>query len=152
MKSICILFFALIMITSCKKESTVNNSTFQNGISYPDSVYFGNNLLNYPDSSILTEGINYELGTILENDASLYLIFTNCSDTTGLIPCWFLTHYTGWINGNYNPNYTQKIIASAGEKNSFLIQFLAFGKTGKCKLDFYENGNTITHTKHFCWH
>ncbi len=154
-----ILFFTWLTIISCKKDSNeeINTppETVQKGISYPDSIYYGKNILSFPDSTVFSEGTNYEMGAILEKDASLYFVMTNYPviDTlTGHETIWFHGNDTGWSVEIYNDSTdTQKFISSQTGKINSQINFLAFGQTGKCKIDFYENGKTITRTKYFTW-
>ena len=154
-----ILFFIIITILSCKKDATDPSNTpgtVQNGITYPDSVIYGKNILSYPDSTILLDGTEYEIGATLETNANLSLVITNYPELdslSGHTTIWFHTDEIGWTALDYNDvTKTQNYISSQKGNISGLIQFSAFGQTGKCKIDFYENGNTITKTKHFTWH
>jgi hypothetical protein len=154
-----ILFFAVIVIISCKKESNDPDTlpiTVHEGIAYPDSIYYGKNILSYPDSSVFLDGIDYEIGAVLENHANLSLVITNypaIDSASGHSTLWFYTNETGWSVGDYNDTTnTQKFISSQSGKIDSQIIFSAYGQIGKCKIDFYENGSTITRTKHFSWH
>jgi len=156
--------FALILLVeisligiSCKKstaQTTVPVATVQKGISYPDSIYYGKNILTLPDSTILSVTKNYDMGAVLEKDANLSLIITNLSanDTaTGHIPVWLYDNNTGWAAQNYTSNNTQKFISAQTGKIDLEINFDAYGKQGKCKIDFYENSTSITRTKYLKW-
>ena len=153
-----ILFLTTFAVISCKKKSDeqVTPVTLQKGITYPDSIYFGKNILSFPDSTTLSDGTNYEIGAVLEKDASLTLVITNypVMDTaSGHSTIWFYWNQTGWTVGDYNDTTnTQKFISTQTGMIDSQISFSAYGQTGKCKIDLYENGNTITRTKHFSWH
>ncbi len=153
-----ILFFSVLAIVACKKDlndQTGNSATLQRGITYPDSIYYGKNILSYPDSTVLQEAIDYEIGAILENDASLSLVITNYPEidtATGRYSVWFHSSESGWIVGDYNDtSNTQSYTATQTGKVGGKILFLAYGQTGSCKIDFYENGSIISRTKYFIW-
>ena len=87
----------------------------------------------------------------MENDASLYFIITNLSDSTsGPATMWLYTSETGLAVEAYNnTTKTQKFIASQTGKVAAIIGFE--GQAGRCKIDLYENGNGISRTKYFRW-
>jgi hypothetical protein len=150
----------LFTIYACKKESNNQTTpppvTVEKGISYPDSIYYGKNILSFPDSTVLIEYTDYEMGAVLEKDASLSLVITNypvIDTATGHVTDWGYSNPTGLVVTDYDTlNNTQKFISTQTGKIDLMISFLAYGHTGKCKIDFYENGNAITKTKHFTWH
>jgi hypothetical protein len=153
-----ILFLVTFAIISCKKKTDeqVTPVTLQKGITFPDSIYYGNNILSFPDSTMLSDGIDYEIGAILEKDANLSLVITNfpiVDSTSGNTTEWFYASPTGWAVGSYNSSTnTQNFTSTQTGKIDSQILFFAYGHTGRCKIDFYENGNSITKTKHFTWH
>jgi len=72
--------------------------------------------------------------------------------TSGHSTIWFHWNETGWSVTDYNDSTnTQTFVSSQRGKLTGQIQFAAFGQTAKCKIDFYDNGNVITKTKHFSW-
>jgi hypothetical protein len=148
-----ILFLSMLAVISCKKDSTT--AALSKGITYPDSVYYGKNILYFPDSTVLLDGQTYGLGASLQQDATLSLIFTNLSGTdsiTGHQPVWFYGNNTGWIANTYNTsNNTQKFTSAQKGKIDLQISFQSFGIHGRCKIDFYENSTGITHTKYLRW-
>lgn len=149
-----ILIFVALAFISCKKEVEQTNPVVQNGITYPDSIYYGKNILSFPDSTVLVDMADYELGASLEKDASLYLIITNYSDTltTMIRPVWYFSDESGWSVTNYNDlDSTQKFTASQTGKIDLKMFFMANSRVGRCKIDIYENGNAITRTKYFTW-
>jgi len=153
------LLLTLIISVSCKKKTTpatTTTTTTQKGITYPDSIYYGKNSLTLPDSTILADSKDYGFAAILEKDASLSIVITDLNTTpdtaTGHFPVWsYNISTTGWAVQNWTANNTQKFIASQTGKVDLAISFYAYGKTGKCKIDFYENSSTITRTKYLKW-
>jgi hypothetical protein len=147
-----IILLSLLSFFSCKKSD--DSEEAQTGIDYPATVFFGNNILSFPDSTVLTDGGDYEMGAVLEADASLYLVITNYSpsDSMSPPPAWFYSNEAGWAVDDYNDAAgTQKFIHSQTGKISLEMYFMAFGQAGSCRIDFYENGNTVTRTKYFSW-
>jgi hypothetical protein len=140
------IFFLMLIIVSCKKKS--------NTITYPNSIYYGNNILSYPDGTVFDAGPDYEMGAELGNDASLTLMFTNTSsiDTAVQLPVWYYSEPTGWAVTDYNDvTNTQKFMSTQSGKIDLKILFMSEGTIGSCKIDFYENSTTIKFTKHYLW-
>lgn len=159
MKTHLMLLMVLFLgFTSCKKESIdkTNPPALQNGITYPDSILYGKNILTFPDSTVLSEGLVYEMGVNLENGATLKLIITNYPliDTlTGHQTEWFYANETGWMITDFdNINNTQQFSSAQTGNIDLEIIFASYNQYGRCKIDFYENGNVITKVKHFSWH
>lgn len=165
MRTTLLLFSIMLAITSCKKDSK-NQSTSnspQIGItypasvdnSYPDSLFWGKNILAYADSTVLHQNIEYEMGAVLEKNASLVIVITNYPvlDTIyGHTTMWFYDQPNGWAVTDYdNVKQTQKFMSTLTGKIDLQIDFQSYGVEGKCKVDFYENGNTITRTKYYFW-
>ena len=150
-----LLLLAMLAFISCEKEESKDEDTTastQTAITYPDSIFYGNNILSLPDSTVLTSNVNYEMGAVLEKDASLYLIITNYSDTTPTQPVWYISTALGWaVIAYHNLDGTQKFICAQTGKSTVRLIFYDYGHIGNCKIDFYENGNIITRTKHFSW-
>ena len=150
-----ILLFTLMALASCKKDSDQSAGTVEQGITYPDSVFYGKNILVFPDSTVLTDGAVYGMGAALQKDANLVLVITNLSpvdSVTGHQPGWFHGETIGWLAGNYNTaNQSQKFTAVQKGKIDMQMNFLSFGFHGLCKIDFYENSTAITRTKYLKW-
>jgi hypothetical protein len=153
-----IIFFSMLFIIACKKDSNnePNTPVTEKGITYPDSVYLGKNILSYADSTVLTDGIEYEIGAILEKDASLSVVITNypvLDTVSSHSTSWSFSNEIGWVVGDYDDIYnTQEFRSSQSGKIGSMIEFSSYGQIGKCRIDFYENGNLITRTLHFSWH
>jgi hypothetical protein len=144
-----VLFIGVALIVfSCKKSDT--DTSPQKGISYPDSIIYGRNILSLPDSTLLVSSKSYDLGAILEKDATLSLVITNLSASGASSPTWFYDNNTGWSVLDY-VTPTQKFISSQSGKINLQIIFETFGNIAKCKIDFYENSTTITRTKYLKW-
>lgn len=146
----------VLMVVSCKKETSTNNNGSINllkKISYPDAIYHGKNILSLPDSAIVQNSTSYGFAADLEKDATLSITITDLSapDPGGFFPKWaFGTNTTGWTVLDWADG-KQKFIASQTGKIDLEIQFDPGGKSGICRLDFYENGPSITKTKYIRW-
>lgn len=125
------LLFMLLAIVSCKKKSNYDNNikTVQKGISYPDSIYYGKNILSFPDSTVLFDGMDYEIGAVLEKDANLFVVITNypvIDSTSGHITDWAYANATGWTVSDYNDTTnTQKFTSIQTGKIDSKIYFFA---------------------------
>jgi len=148
-----LIITCVITAISCSKPSTV--APPQKSISYPDSIYYGKNILSLPDSTFLDDTKNYDLGASLEKDANLIIVISNLSsDTLQNYPIWYYNNNIGLSAQEYNSsNNTQRFFSTQSGKIDLQIQFLTFGNpgTGKCKIAFYENSDTITRTKYLKW-
>jgi hypothetical protein len=148
-----ILALSLVFISCSKEEKEVKN-VIKNSILYPDTIYFGNNLLSYPDSSIFEELKYYEMGVVLGIDATLKLVYTNLSedDSINALPVWGYSNATGWAINSYDEvNNNQIFHASQTGKVNLQMMFFAYKKIGTLKIDFYENSNSVTKTKYYFW-
>src|ERR1700752_2245260 len=152
------LLGTLLISVSCKKKTTpatTTTTTIQKGITYPDSLYNGKSILTQPDSTILVDSKGYGFSANLEKDASLSIIITDLITTidtvTGHFPDWSYTNTTGWTAQSWTASNTQKFMATQTGKIDLQIMFSAYGKKGKCRLDFYENSSTVTRTKYLKW-
>lgn len=149
----------LFICLSCEKtpdDNNNNNSNKTDSITYPENVLYGNNFLALPDSSFLTSDNNYEIGANLNKDAHLKIVITNLSTNPNpeqIGPIWvFDTDSQGWNIQDYNENNNnQTLISSTTGKISTLISFKTFEGEGICRVDFYENSNTVTKTKYYFW-
>ena len=126
------------------------------GITYPDtaiydnsSMTYGRNILSMPDSSVLLETTNYTIAASLETDAHLRLVFTNYSSHDSTF--WYYINPQGFTVTNLD-SVTTEIVSNQSGNIYMPINFVANGYTGSAKIDFYENGNVLTRTKHFTWH
>jgi hypothetical protein len=148
-----LMLASITLIASCKKKSEDDPAI---GITYPGTLNTGDNILAFPDSSMLTDGSDYEIGAQLEADATLKVILTNfpqTDTTTGHSTIWFYDSEQGWHVGDYNDAAnTQEFQSTTAGKISADIQFFAYGQTGTCRIDFYENGSTLTKSKVIMWH
>lgn len=104
----------------------------------------------------MVDGTDYEIGAVLPGNASLSVVITNypvIDSASGHSTMWFHWNENGWTVGDYNDTTNTQIYTSSQTgKIGGQILFAAMGLTGKCKVDFYENGNAITRTKYFSWH
>ena len=151
------IFAILFLCVACEKIPEENKDNITNdSITYPEEVIYGNNFLFLPDSSLLIPEDEYEIGANLGKDAHLKLVITNLSTNPNpeqMSPIWFLDmEYEGWNIEYYNEisNYQTFISISTG-KISAPISFEVYEGKGACRVDFYENSDTITKTKYFFW-
>ncbi|MDY0015436.1 MAG: hypothetical protein RBS13_04430 [Bacteroidales bacterium] len=158
------IFIFTLLCVACEEIPDDDNNNNNNdttdlvktdSISYPENVLFGNNFLALDDSSILVEADDYEIGAVLGKDAHLKLVMTNLSVIPPYEPgpVWFFyMDEIGWIIGDYNESSNYQVLTShATGKISCSITFEGFGYPGACKIDFYENSDTITQTKYYFW-
>ncbi len=151
------LIIMMIIALACKKESTSTdngNTTPSKKISYPDAIYHGKNILSLPDSSIIQHSTSYGFAADLEKDATLSIIITDLSapdSLGGFFPKWvYGTNTTGWTVLDWDDG-KQKFIATQTGKVDLEIQFDPGGKSGICRLDFFENATAITKSKYIRW-
>ena len=147
----------------CKKKSDTSqnsnvnpNTSGSNAISYPDSSYYGANILNFQDSTILVNSKNYGLAANIQANATLKVVITNLSplDSAASGPnpksVWFYSGITGWVDPNGYANDIQTFVAKPGN-NDIQIQFDNYYLYGKCRIDFYENSTSVTKTLYLKW-
>ncbi len=157
-----IIFVFTLLCVACEEvpdnenpNNNPNDTIKTDSITYPETVLLGNNILALEDSTTLVSGDDYEIGAVLGKDAQLKLILTNLSNSLSgeMGPIWFFDiDDQGWIISDYNESSNnQTLISSSSGKISAFISFESFGYQGACKLDFYENSNTITQTKYYFW-
>lgn len=153
MKSIAFALFALVAVMfvySCGKD---NDDEAETGITYPDSVLYGVNILSSAIPATLVNGKNYGLGAELETDASLKIVFTNLSATdtlSGHTPVWFYSDATGWVVSDYSSG-SQTFTASQTGKIDVEMSFENYGISGSCRVDYCENSNSVTRSKTIVW-
>lgn len=151
---LCTIVIAMFFVFSCTKEKDPEPETPKTGITYPDSIYYGNSILNMPDSATVISWKHYGFAANLEKDASLTikLIDLSVPDTTGYHSGWyygFAPSPVGWTVLQWNNNGTQTFIATQTGKIDLLIKFYNENDTPSfCRLDFYENSTTITRSKY----
>ncbi len=159
-----ITFLSILFIgfPHCKKKNNTNqssvnsNTSNSNVISYPDSIYYGANVLKFQDSTILVNSKSYGLAANLQTNATLKIVITNLSPLNPTTPVanpksvWFYSNITGWIDVNGYTNDIQTFIAKPGN-NDIKIQFDNYYLFGKCRIDFFENGNIVTKSIYLRW-
>jgi hypothetical protein len=138
---------AFTLMVSCKKKTKKEDTTY---INYPGTAYFGTNILALPDGG-LGSG-TYGMGAELGKDAQLKIVITNLSTQTNTNlpqPFWGYQNNIGWVISPYNT--TQTFTSSQIDKVDAELVFIQGGGQGSCKIDIYENSNSITKTKYFHW-
>jgi len=159
MRYLLILISFITLIYSCKKDKELEPPAIvsDNAISYPDSVYYGKNILTMVDSVMLDSEKVYGFGAILGNDASLKIKVSRLvSRIPGEVPpTWgFIENPSFWIMQSDASNgwdSVQTFTAIAKGKIDLEMYFYRYGQNGKAKLEFYENSNSITKTKYIKW-
>ncbi|MCK4662799.1 MAG: hypothetical protein KAT68_08040 [Bacteroidales bacterium] len=147
------IVFLLILEISCNKDISETN----NEITYPDSVYFGKNILSLPDSATLISEKNYGFAANLGNDAELKVIINNLSyddsiNFSNKYSIWWIntSKNVGWTYFDYDTtNNSQKFVATTTGNIDLEIMF---DSQGQCSIDCYENSaDSITITKYLKW-
>lgn len=114
---------------------------------------FGTNILALSDSSIVSTNKNYSFLASLEVNASLKIKITNLSETdsVGHVALWFYdgTTYKNWTISEYSSS-RQIFTAKPAESNNLRMSFQSYYLGGCCRIDFYENSETITKQNIFC--
>ena len=156
MKKTGFLFIAFILVvfvtlfSSCEEEAAPTQTT----ITYLASGGFGTNILALPDSTIVSTDTSYSFLASLEADATLKIKITNLSETdsVGHVALWFYggTTYENWTISDYASS-RQTFTAKPAESNNLSIYFQSYYLGGCCRIDFYENSESITKTKYILW-
>jgi hypothetical protein len=148
----------MIFTLSCKKENSdaSNTKAIDSSIVYPELVYVPNNILAMPDSAKLTDGGHYGMGAILGTDAVLTIVMNNLSldSPAGNIPIWGINvmNHPGWVIGGYDWTLnTQRFTCEHTGKIDCELVFMGQGKSGKCRIDIYENKNEKPKQKYIFW-
>lgn len=157
-----IIFVFTLLCVACEEvpdnenpNNNPNNSVNTDSITYPEKVIIGNNILALDDSSDLVSDDSYELGAVLGKDANLKLVITNLSTYPSgqMGPIWFFDMDSqGWSINDYNESSNYQVLTSTSSGKIYaVISFDGFGYQGECRIDFYENSDTITQSKYFFW-
>jgi len=148
---LCVILF-FIGSASCKKEKAKVSPELN--IEYPDSLFYGKNILSMKDSAIVSKTQSFEMTAILAKDAKLEIQLTNLSDPTINPLIWGFATATiqGWNIATYNnTSKIQKVSSTIFGTHSAKVAFLANNKRGLMRIDFYENGASISKTKYLYW-
>ena len=142
----CLVIIVCLVFTACTKDKF---EVLETGISYPDSIYYGSNILSFPDSFLIISSGN-EIGAILQKDATLSVILT-CNypvdSLGGLVFGGEVNHVTGWsVVDWHHYSKTYKLVSTHTGIIYFRYLFMGYVPSSM-KIDFYENGNTLTRTK-----
>lgn len=157
-----IIFVFTLFCVACEEvpenenpDNNSNNPVNTDSITYPEKVIIGNNILALDDSSDLVSGDTYELGAVLSKDANLKLVITNLSTYPSgeMGPIWFFDmDNQGWSINDYNESSNYQVLTSTLTGKIYaVISFEGFGYQGECRIDFYENSDTITQSKYYFW-
>lgn len=158
-----IIGLLILLIISCKKKEAESNcpepiaATTNNSITYPDSIYYGKNVLALPDSAVIDTVNSNSFGAILGNDATLKVKITRLAPRIqGQIPpLWFYVESPAvWFvqsDPSGGGDSIQTFTALLKGKIDLEIYFSRYGQKGSARLDFYENSNSITKTKYIKW-
>jgi len=163
MKIFGVCLFLLFMSFSCKKEEKESDCpepsapATNNSISYPDSIYYGRNVLALADSSVLDTTKTYSFGGVLGNDATLKVKITRLSPRIQgeIPPIWFYVESPSvWFvqsDPSGGGDSIQTFTALLKGKIDLEMYFSRYGQIGKARFDFYENSGSITRTKYLTW-
>ncbi len=143
------IILILIISISCKKMSK--------SIDYPQSGFFGKNILALPNESIVDVDVDHSMAATLGEKATLQLRFTNYSkfdSAAGNPPVWGFGQEAGWVATNYDDNNgTQIFNAVQTKKIDLQMLFMRWGSPnpGRCRIEFMENSATVTKTIYLNW-
>lgn len=163
MKIVSVCLLLLVVLFSCKKEEkesncpAPNSPTINNSINYPDSIYYGRNVLALSDSTTLDTLHSQSFGAILGNDATLKIRITRLSPRIqGQIPpLWFYVESPSvWLvqtDPSGGGDSIQTFTALLKGKIDLEMYFTRYGQNGKAKFDFFENSSSITKTRYLKW-
>jgi hypothetical protein len=151
-----------LLLLACKKDETPNTSsssgtTSTNSITYPNFLYYGENVLAMPDSSLLDTTKTYSFGGVLGADATLKLKITRLAPRVpGIIPpIWSYEANPAWWLVETDPSgggdSIQTFTAIAKGKIDLKFYFSRHWQNGKARIEFYENSDTVTRTKYLRW-
>jgi hypothetical protein len=150
-----VMLLAMLAIISCSKESNDSGASSSNKtITYPDSAFYGKNILTFPDTVFLVNMKNYGMAATLQSSSSLTIILTNLStvdSVTGDKPVWNIGDNIGWSAGPYTASGSQTFTAFNVGNIDLQIMFLSLGSHGSCRVDFYENSTAITRSRYLKW-
>lgn len=157
---ICLIVLAMV---SCKKEATKENCpepipvATNNSITYPDSIYYGKNVLALPDSAVIDTLNSNSFGAVLGNDATLKVKITRLAPRIqGQVPpLWFYVESPAvWLvqsDPSGGGDSIQTFTALLKGKIDLEMYFTRYGQNGLARLDFYENSSSVTKTKYIKW-
>ncbi len=140
------IFFILITLAflyACNKAE-------KQKIDYPSTGSYGVNILSLQDSDTINGSADYSLAAELGKKAELKIILTNLSSQVGGGPSstWFYADGNGWTVSDYSNDQQEFVSDKSG---SIDLDMIFGGNKGKCKIDFYENSNSITKSKVLYW-
>jgi hypothetical protein len=140
MKTIAVILFSFAILISCKKRKE---------IIYPQSMTYGENILAIDN---VTKGLDYSLGAKLGKKAKLKVVLTNLSvqtNTNQPKPTWFFSSAQGWTISDYGSDDKQTF--TSNKDGDIVLDILFDGNSGSCKVEYYENSNSVTKTKTINW-
>ena len=151
------------MIVGCSKDDepilSTSSGCYGSGIiSYPDSNFYGVNILNLPDSFIVLDTGSYSFSATLDCSADLKIYMQNLSSSTGpgIGAIWGYSSGTedGWMITTYSNQNSSQIFQSNTNntaKKLMLNMVFAGSGSGFARLDFYENSASVTKSKYLYW-
>ncbi|MDF1672996.1 MAG: hypothetical protein P1U41_05800 [Vicingaceae bacterium] len=164
MKNLLLITIFSFVIISCSKEDenivTPSNTECQGSgaISYQDSLFYGLNILNLPDSSIVSDTGSYSFSATLDCSANLKIRIQNLSTSPGPGPGpywgYVLGSADGWMVAPYtSQDSSQTFQSNTNNTSKTLMLNMVFGGTGFgfARIDFYENSTSVTKSKYFYW-
>ena len=157
-----ILFTVIFISVSCTKEETIiqvveptevipTTPSCPTGISYPDSTFYGTNILAVADSAYIVAGDFYSFAADLECGANLKIVMNGIG---GNSTWWMQTaSLQGWLLGPFDfTNVVQEFQSiNYGSINLSIKGSTAPASWGYVRIDFYENSTTLTKSKYVYW-
>lgn len=140
-KIIYLLVVAIAFLFACNKENQK--------IEYPPTGMYGRNVLSIPNGDTISSTSYFSMAAELGRRAELKIVITNLPVQPGGSPIsnWFYSDENGWSISQYS-NDKQEFISN---KSGLIDLNLVFGREGKCKIDVYENSESITWSVILFW-
>lgn len=125
------------MNTGCNKVEHL-------AITYPTLGSYGENILAIPDSTILNNINGYSLCADLGKNAELKIMITQLSGAG----VWFYADNNGWTINDHSGGSQQ---FQSNDQGKIDLDIVFENGPGSSRIDYYENGSTITHSKTLFW-
>jgi hypothetical protein len=123
-----------------------SSGTSKGNVSYPDSGFYGKNLLRKVLLDTIYPGENVSLHAVIEAEAKVLVRLTDL---------WVPSSYVSWSFGQGNTNWTQSFILQGESEQEFygagpleadMMIFAAPATSSNLepfRIDYFENGSTI---------
>lgn len=137
MKKLILLSFVFILISSCKKRKEIE---------YPATLAYEENALTLTN---VIAGETYSFGAKLGKKAELKIVLTQVAGNGEMVWGIGLNDQNGWKIDPYVYETKSQTFKSteSGEINLKIV----FPSPGACRVDYYENSNSLTKSEILYW-